>query len=77
MNDDEHHHSSFGCHIAKSDNVAPGSVVNLMQAVEEKYDFLLMDLSHSPLQISKLFKIDDDDDGQDDDDPDANCGTEN
>jgi len=29
-----------------------------MQTVEEKFKFLLMDLSHLPLQISKLFKID-------------------
>jgi len=28
MNDDQGHHSSFGCHVAKSDGVAPGSVVN-------------------------------------------------
>jgi len=29
-----------------------------MQTVEQKFKFLLMDLSHLPLQISKLFKID-------------------
>jgi len=58
-----------------------------MQTVEKKFKFLLVDLSHLPLQISKLFKIDannndesedednDDDDGNDDDDPNADCGT--
>jgi len=28
MNDDLGHHSSFGCQVTKSDNMAPGSVVN-------------------------------------------------
>jgi len=32
--------------------------MTLMQTVEEKCRFLLMDLSHLPLRSNKLFKID-------------------
>jgi len=34
------------------------TTMTLMQALAEKFKFLLTDLSHLPLQISKLFKID-------------------
>jgi len=32
--------------------------MTLMKTVEEKFKFLLMDLSDLPLQCNKLFKID-------------------